>query len=155
MRRFFLIAGLLIGLAATGRTEGFSTSFVDVAVLDVPLGESHAVKDNEGHGIVFFNLGQQPLEITVRWRAPTAKELKRGAKPIPDIHWIRLFPETLQVAPGEQASAELQLEVPNHKAFAGQIYQVVFESFGAPTRSKGVRVQGALRSSLRFQTRKK
>jgi len=88
-RACIVISSLLIFVEAHAGT--LSTSFVDVAVNDVPLGQEKRVENKEGKSLVLWNSGEAPLVIHIDALKPTAEELRPPAEPIEDPGWIRII----------------------------------------------------------------
>ena len=129
-----------------------ATSFVDVLVLDTPLGIPRRVEDAKGKGLILYNRGNEALFVHVEALIPEARELRSPAAPIPDTHWIRIEPENLEVPAHGEAEAQVILSVPKEKRYRHHLYQAMIWSRTQPLPGKGVSVSGGLKSRLTFKT---
>lgn len=132
---------------------GLSTTFSSVLVNDVQTGTSRSIDGPEGQGLVIKNLDTTPQRVRVRPLKPTAAQLKAGAQPLPDLSWLRITPETVDVPPQGRVSVRIQVLVPSDLAYRGQLYQVMLWSQGQPLAEKGMSYNAALLSTLRIRTR--
>ncbi len=80
---------LFLLVFSDARGDSLSTSFVDVVVNDVPLGQAKRVEDKQGKSMVFWNSGDVPVVIHIEAIKPTDAELRPPAERIGDPGWIR------------------------------------------------------------------
>jgi hypothetical protein len=147
---FYLM--VMLGSFSVGWADGFSTPFVDVVVLDVPLGSSRRVESWEHHSLLLRNTGDSPMHVRVEVRAPTEKELKKPAKPLPSTEWIRIKPDEFDLAPKEEMDCNVIIEVPKKWKYRRRWYQAMIFSKGAPVDGEGITLSAGLLSRLRFKT---
>src|SRR5262249_31256940 len=141
--------------AAESGKAGFSTTFVDVTVLDVPRGEPRRIQDPRNESLVLRNLGDVAVHVRGEALLPAASELRPPAKPIPDKAWIRNQPPELEIPAHGQAESEISILVPRERAYAGRWYQVMIWSHGSPIDGGGLKLSAGLKSRLRFQVSSK
>jgi hypothetical protein len=152
MRKGLLILGIGLLACASLRAQTLSTSFVDVVVLDVPLGTSRTVEDRDGKGIVLRNKGDVALHVRLRAKIPLENELKEKAEAIPDISWIRFDPDTVKIAANGEIDCRLVIKVPKKREFRNRLFQATILMEAEPPNTGHVQVRGALKARLRFQT---
>jgi len=132
--------------------QGLTTPFVDVVVLDVPLGESRSVEDSEGRGLVLTNRSDQPLAIAVSVLLPSPEQLRGNARSLPDPSWISIKPSEIFLPPQESVTCELRVFIPKEKQYAKQFYQAMISSRARPVNRRGVTLSVELLSRLRIHT---
>ncbi len=138
-------------IAVASATE-LATSFVDVVVLDVPLGTPRRVQDRLGKSLVLMNNGDNTVYMHVQALVPAKAELKGPVLAIPDLQWIHIEPATVEVPAHGEAEAQVIILVPSDKQYADQLYQVMIWSRSQSFGSEGVTISAGLKSRLRFKT---
>jgi hypothetical protein len=152
---FALLCGiLLITSFESAHADGFSTSFVDVAVLDVPLGAKHKVINERNESMLLFNLGDRPIHVIVQARVPEPQELKGNAQPVSDSRWVEIIPGEVEIPSRGKAEVTVILRLPKDRRLKGQLFQATIESRTPPPAGNGIKIQPALRSRLRFNVKK-
>ena len=137
---------------AVSAAEGLSTSFVDVVVMDAPLGSPKRVEDSKGNSLVLRNLGENVIHVEVQVLTPDPNELRPPAEPIPDTGWIRIVPDRLELGPKETAQCSVVISLPKKKNLRNRIFQAMIWSRGQPAGEHGMTVSAGLKSRLRIQT---
>jgi len=145
---------LFLLILTDARGTGLSTSFVDVAVLDVPLGKIRRVENKEGDSLVIWNTGEIPLVVHVEALKPTAQELRAPAEPIEDPRWIIIQPSSLKLAPHETGRFDVALSLPKSSRLRHRTFQAMIWSRSEPVEGNGVSLSAGLKSRLRFRTEK-
>lgn len=144
----------VIGASAAEAAE-MATSFVDVLVLDAPLGVPRRVEDAKGRGLILYNKGNEPLFVHVQAVLPQAGELRSPAVPIPDTNWIAIEPANLEVPAHGEAEAQVILSVPKEERYRHQLYQAMIWSRTQPLPGGGVALSAGLKSRLTLKTAKR
>lgn len=145
---------LLLFCSLVAHATGLSTSFADIQVSDVPLGQAYDLGEQNEQHLDLKNLGDQPLRVVIRARAPIPSELEQSALPIPDLSWIRIRPSHLMLDPQESAYADVIITVPKGNQYRRKTYQVmIWSQANFLEEAGGVRMNPALLSRLRFTTR--
>ncbi len=132
--------------------SGLSTSFVDVAVMDVPLGKPRRVEDQKGNSFVVWNTGDSPLVVHIEALKPVAQELRTPAESIEEISWVLIQPNTLSLAPHETGRANIILSLPAERRLRHRTFQAMIWSRSEPLHGTGVTLSAGLKSRLRFRT---
>jgi hypothetical protein len=153
VKTIFLAA--LIGLTSRLSAAGLATDFVDVLVLDVPLGESRRVEDKTGRSLVLRNTGNEPLRVDVHALIPGADELRGPVEPILDESWVRVEPPIMTIPAQSTAACDVVIRMPKDKKFTGRTYQAMIWARSAPLFGNGISVSAGLKSRLRFQVRRR
>ena len=146
--------GVLVGVLLSAQlwAASLSTSFVDVFVKDVPLGEAKRVENAKGQSLVFWNTGDVPLVIHVQALKPDGQELRPPAEPIEDPAWIMIQPSRLTLGPHEEGHCDVALSVPLKRNLRNRIFQAMIWTRSEPVQAQGISFTGGLKSRLRFQT---
>jgi hypothetical protein len=139
-------------LASPAGSEGLATPFVDVGVVQVPLGKPWHVQDDKGRSLVLQNLGAGALQVSVEPLMPTAQELRAPTEAIPDLGWVRIEPKTLTIPAGATAECQVILTVPRRWKYRHKLYQVMIWSRSAPVATSAMTIGAGLKSRLRFKT---
>ena len=132
--------------------QSFSSPFVDVVVLDVPLGAPRAIQDKEGHGLLLQNSSDQALAVHVEIMVPQANQLRGNASPIPNPAWITVEPADVFLPAHESVTCEIHVLVPRDKKYRNRFYQAMVWSRARPAKQQGVSVSVGLLSRLRIKT---
>jgi hypothetical protein len=136
------------------RATGLSTSFVDVVVLDVPLGKPRRVEDREGNSLVIWNTGDTPVIVHAEALKPSDQELRPPAESIKDLRWIIIEPSSLTLGPHETGRFDVALSLPPDSRLRHRIFQAMIWSRSEPVQGGGVSLSAGLKSRLRFRTEK-
>ena len=153
--RRLLLGVWVCAIAAVSTTygEGLSTPFADVEMQAVALGQSYVVRDAEGHGLRVKNLGASPIRVVIDVLTPQRAQLRPGAEPIPDVHWVEVHPVVLELGAHEEKESVITLRVPRNKTFRRRYFQVMIWSRGSPSQAQGMSISAGLLSKLRFHTK--
>ena len=149
-RACILFCSLLILTHA--HAGGLSTSFVDVFVKDVPLGEPKRVENKDGQSLILWNTGETPLVVHVAALKPATSELRGSAEPIEDTAWVVIQPSSLTLGPHGQGQCNVVLSLPANRKLRHRLFQTMIWTRSEPVLGNGVTVSGGLKSRLRFQT---
>jgi len=141
------LSGSLLGAAS------LSTPFVDVQVENVQPGKVFSVKHSAAEGLALNNLSDAPLRVRIAVLIPSETELRDGAKPIPDTHWVRIEPAEVAIPPQQRAVCRVTLHVPEGRRFRGKYYQASIWSRSEPMQGTQVAFSAGLLSRLRFKTK--
>jgi hypothetical protein len=152
IKRVFIIFLLSAFCYSLSKADGLSTSFADVMVPDVPLGNSWNIKNSKGSGLVLQNLGDQPILIHVKILIPQPSELRDHAEALPSVNWITIQPVDFELAPHSQEDCNVIFTIPSKRNFRGRLYQAMIFSRGVPVAKKGIGFNTGLLSRLRFKT---
>src|SRR5262249_26545832 len=132
--------------------QTLSTTFVDVVVLDVPLGVPHSIEDNSGHGIMLRNSGESDLLAKIDVLVPSVEELRGNARAIPDPTWIQIQPAEVLVPAHRGVECKVAVNVPKIRRHRNRFYQAMIWIRTGAIGTGGVRIQAGLKSRLRLKT---
>ena len=127
--------------------------FVDVQVEGVPLATAFPVSSSAGEGLLLKNTDDSALEVHVEVLQPTTGDLRGGALPIPDVHWIKIVPDRFELPAHGEATCHVTLFIPGHRAYRRKYYQAMIWSHTEPMDGQGVGLSAGLISRLRFKTK--
>jgi hypothetical protein len=150
-----LIFITMVGHAARRRTPppaGLMTPFADVTVRNVPLGQPYAVIDSAGGGLMVQNLGEAPVKVRVDVLAPGPRELRDGARAIPDVRWLTVEPQSFELPGRGEIVCRVTLTVPARPAYRKGYFQATLWSH-TQNDTGGVAVNAGLLSRFRFKTK--
>ena len=100
---------------------GLSTRFSDIEVFDVPLGRRIVIPGPEGKSMRLKNLSDTPVRITFHVDQPSARELRADMEPLPDLRWVQLSANAVQMAPRGEADVRVSVRVPQDRRHRGSI----------------------------------
>jgi hypothetical protein len=144
---------LCLTLCMLTRAEGLSTPFADVQVRGVRVGRPFKVVDSAAEGLMLQNLGNSSIRVRIEVFSPTTADLRGGAKPVPDISWVRVQPHEVEIPANGHVVCRVELVVPDKRIYRKKLYQAMIWSRTAPKAQDKVTTVGAgLISRLRFQT---
>jgi hypothetical protein len=155
-RLFIILTGALICAGSIGpsaEANGLSTAFADVQLENVPLGVAYPIASSAGEGLRLQNLGVSPARVHIEVLRPADGDLRGGAEPIPDIHWIKVTPDRLDLPGRGEGRCHLTLLIPKNKMYRHKYYQATIWSHGEPLPGQGVVISAGLLSRLRFKVR--
>ena len=147
-----LLCGMCWGSPAMA--AGLSTTFVDVLLKDVVVGEATIAHDQTGRDLVITNVGSSPVHVRVDALVPSKGELRDKALAIPEAGWVSIHPESLDIPPSGQGKFQIVIQVPAKRSIKGKQYQVMIWSHAESVKGGGVSFNTALLSRLRFTTKK-
>jgi hypothetical protein len=133
--------------------DGLSTSFVDVQADGVLRGAPYEVHSSRGPGLYLTNLGNTSINVKVDALIPKREDLQKGALAIPDVRWIRIEPDHLELAPHAQGICHIFIAVPKKSVYKNKTYQVMIWSRSDIGKTSGVGLGAGLLSRLRFRTK--
>ena len=69
---------------------------------------------------------------------------------IPDVNWLKVNPDVIDVPGGAEGQSDLTLTVPWVQAFRGKTFQVMIWSHSVPLDGHAMEIGAGLISRLRF-----
>lgn len=138
---FLLI--LIFCLSSHLYAGGLSTTFGEVKLENLKIGEEYSMEETAEFPLVVQNTSDEQLALKVEVLYPKKEELKKGFEPIPDISWISLEKEEFTLKPQEKAKTDVIIKIPNDEKYAGKKYQVYLWSHTVG-RSLGVGLKSRL-----------
>jgi hypothetical protein len=152
-RKVLLVLWCLGSVAHAVVPNALSTTFVDVVVPSVALGEPVTLHDAAGRHFLVMNGGSRPIRVEIIPEQPTLAECRLHAKPIPDAAWLSAEPRVLEIPPNSYKEARLTLLVPDEPRYKGKNYQIMVRAVRLPDQvDKSVQIIQALRVRVIFQT---
>ncbi|MFH0778022.1 MAG: hypothetical protein V2A71_05250 [Candidatus Eisenbacteria bacterium] len=146
-----LIALLILShLPSEALAGGLSTNLGEVLITGLGLGERYSLKELANIPLSVVNRGEDSVLVKVHVLVPDSVELRREAEPIPSVDWISLEKDSLILAPGQMATADVFIEIPNDTTFAARKFQVILWSRTVP--GPGVFIACGLKSRIIFST---
>jgi len=145
---FFLVVGLVFpaGLNA----GGLSTSFGDVFIENLEIGETYSTKELINLPLRVKNDSPYEMDLKVEVMLPSKKDLKEGFDPIPSPFWIRFERSTFTVIPGGVAETDVFITIPKDEKLKGKQFQVYLHSYTVPKPEKPLQISVGLASRLLF-----
>ena len=108
---------------------GLSTTFGEIVVENLPLGETYSLAEKVKMPLVVSNTGNAAVNLKIEVLAAKESELKEGFAPIPDIGWIELKQKEFTLGPGESAKTDVLISVPDDTQYRGRKFQVYLLSY--------------------------
>lgn len=138
-----LFSALLLALSSTVYAGGLTTTFGEVTVENLRIGEEHSMEKIAEFPLVVQNTSNQEIELKVEVLYPKEGELKTGFAPIPDISWVTLECDHFILGPEEDAKTDVIINIPEDKEYLGAKFQVYLWSHTIG-RSLGVGLKSRL-----------
>jgi hypothetical protein len=142
----------LLFSAMTLQAAGLSTTFVDVVIESAKVGKVVTIHGPEGKGLILKNLGDSPIQVTLKALVPAPQQLRPGAEPMPELQWVRFDPPSLLIAPRGEGEVKVSITIPDLKKYRNRRFQVMVWSKGEAARAQGITYNAALLSNLRIHT---
>jgi len=141
-------AACLAALLSCGQAwaaVALATRFIEHTVDGLEPGKSHPLHDL-APSYALRNAGDAAVDVLLSAERPGASP---PYEPIPDPSWVRFAPGKLRIAPGETASSEIAIDLPDDPSIFGRRFEVVLLARTAGTGA----VSAGVRSRLRFSVR--
>lgn len=118
-----LTGWLLLGAWPAGAAYNVGTKFADVIMEYVQPGKVYNLRTMRNLPYRVRNDSDGPVDLSIQIEIPVKDQLKPGYEGIPDPSWVRLVPNHLKLAQGEEGLVDIILQVPEGDAFNGHHYQ--------------------------------
>lgn len=119
-----LLSTLLACLSPPVYGRGLSTTFGEVKLENLKIGEEYSMEEAAEFPLVVLNTSDGIIELKVEVLYPKEGELKEGFEPIPDISWISLEEDYFILNPNEEARTDVVVNIPDDEEYIGRKYQV-------------------------------
>lgn len=152
MKKSILIFFLLLGLVFPENVKagGLSTSFGDIFIENLQIGETYSTKELINLPLRVKNDSPYEMDLKVEVMLPSQGDLKEGFEPIPSPFWIRFERSTFTVASGGVAETDVFISIPKDKKLKGKQFQVYLHSYTIPKPGKALQISVGLASRLLF-----
>lgn len=145
---------LLCSSLSAGKVKhSLTTKFSDVVLSGMVPGMIYSLKQERRYPYKVRNNtdSSEDVEITVEIPSPT--QMKDGYEPIPDVTWVKVFPTSFHLKPGEGTDCDVIISIPEGEEFANRHFQamIVTKTVGHPD-VRGIALTFALASRMRFST---
>jgi len=130
-----------------------ATKFADVIMEFVNPGKVYNLRTMRNLPYRVSNQSDGPVDLSVQIELPPTEQLKPGYETIPDPSWVRLVPNRLKLAAGEEGLVDVILQVPEGSEYNGRHFQahIVCQTAEPPPGEVTALTFGiALASRLRF-----
>jgi|GEM_PF-1973994 len=149
---FLVLIASFLCLKPGWAAEGLATSFVGTVLREVPLGVTQEIIYKDRHGITVHNLGDMPLMVTISVLVPSPDQLRKGAQPIPDTHWIVVSPTQFSLEGHASRTVGAWIKVPAERPYRQKHFQAMVWIRGAPADANGITLAAGLLTRLRIKT---
>ncbi|MFH0948088.1 MAG: hypothetical protein V1833_03720 [Elusimicrobiota bacterium] len=127
---------------------GISTTFIDVVLENLQIGESYNLRTLKNCPMIITNNGQQTIDVVLEVDEP-GKKLKPEYEQIINAEWIKVVPNRYRLGPYEKGSSDVIITIPNDSKLMGRHFQAYISasaiSYPAPagafTTSTGTRTR--------------
>lgn len=152
MKKSILILSLLLGLVfpENAKAGGLSTSFGDVFIENLQIGETYTTKELINLPLRVKNDSPYEMDLRIEVMLPGKADVKEGFEPIPSPFWIRFERSTFTVAPGGIAETDVFITIPKEEELKGKQFQVYLHSYTLPKPEKPLQISVGLASRLLF-----
>lgn len=125
-----VVAALLWGAVPALAKLSLAVRFPDVEMENVAPGSVINLRQKGGVPYVVINGSDHAVDVDVTSErpGPKADTLKPGFEPVVDPEWLQIVPNRFKMGPGDIASAELILSVPNDPSLIGKHFQIDIRS---------------------------
>lgn len=138
MKKVYMVMaiGLFISLFLGTAGDVFAkmrirSTFGEVVMENLRLGETYNTREMVNLPLMVTNYSDEKLIIKLTVKKPQPGELREGYEAIPDIDWIELSTDRMEIQPGGHGAADVIIHVPNDEQYARKKYQVLIQSIGA------------------------
>jgi len=152
MKKSILILSLLLGLVFSENVKagGLSTSFGDVFIENLEIGETYSTKELINLPLRVKNDSPYEMDLKVEVMIPGKGDLKESFEPIPSPFWIRFERSTFTITPGGIAETDVFINIPKEEELRGKQFQVYLHSYTVPKPEKPLQISVGLASRLLF-----
>ena len=152
MRRLFLVfcLMLLLGIKSEVLAGGISTTFGDVYIENLQIGNTYNTKELINLPLRVKNDSEYEIYLKVEVIVPSKQNLKEGFEPIPQPTWISFERSTFTIVPGGVAETNVFITIPKDKKLRGKQFQVYLHSYTVPRPGKALQISVGLASRLLF-----
>lgn len=125
-----VVAALLWGSVPAQAKLSLAVRFPDVEMENVAPGSVINLRQKGGVPYVVINGSDHAVDVDITSERPDPKgaTLKPGYEPVADPEWLQIVPNRFKMGPGDIASAELILSVPNDPSLIGRHFQIDIRS---------------------------
>lgn len=127
----FIVLGLIFPIIGFGMDISLEVNPGEINLMNVPLGEKVEVSvlggENMKLKIENKSSAAYTYTIAILPNSETSAVLKQGYENIPDIAWIILEMEEVQIAGNSTKEVELYLEIPKLDKYYNKKYQAIIE----------------------------
>ena len=121
-------AGALAAGAEDGSSGGLRTEFSDVHLPSLAIGKTYSTWRMAEAPLVVRNTSDDTLRVHLDVVIPARHELRSGALPVPDRHWVEFDSTDFVLPPHSSASTDVRLSLPYDPDLAGHTYEAVLWS---------------------------
>lgn len=148
----FINVMVLIGCACL-YADSISTSFNEILVENLKPGSSYSLSKIANYPYNIKNKGDRRIKIKIEPVKSDKSKLRKQFQNIPDINWIKMDPEHIELNPGEIGYSDIVIAIPDENEYYGKKYQVNILS--ETINPGGFAVGLAVESRLLFTTPEK
>lgn len=155
MKKVYMVMaiGLFISLFLGTAGDVFAkmrlqSTFGEVVMENLRLGETYNTREMVNLPLMVTNYSDEKLIIKLTVKKPQPGELREGYEAIPDIDWIELSTNRMEIEPGGHGAADVIIHVPNGEQYAKKRYQVLIQSIGAGKGSISLGIEHRLLFSI-------
>ncbi|MFH1958085.1 MAG: hypothetical protein ABIJ15_06375 [bacterium] len=133
--------------------HSLSTEFSDVVLSGMAPGMLYSFKKEKRFPYKVINRTDEAEDVEVTVEKPTPSQMKEGYEPVPDVTWVKVFPVSFHLEPGEGTDCDVIISIPDDEKFANRHFQamIVTKTVGHPD-VRGIALTFALASRIRFST---
>mgnify|MGYP001119857792 CR=1 FL=1 len=157
MKKLILIFSFILGLVFPENVKagGLSTSFGDIFIENLEIGETYSTKELINLPLRVKNDSPYEMDIKVEVMLPSKGDLKEGFEPIPSPFWITFERSTFTITPGGVAETDVFINIPKDEQLKGRQFQVYLHSYTVPKPEKPLQISVGLASRLLFTVAEK
>lgn len=124
-----IVASLFLSVSVDAKLS-LSVRFPDVELENVEPGSVINLRQRAGVPYVVINGSDASTMVDITAEIPTiaSGSLREGFEPIPHPEWVQIVPNRFKMAPGDIASGEVILSVPDDPQLIGRHFQVDLRS---------------------------
>jgi hypothetical protein len=128
MAALVLGAGAIAAAGEDGSSNGLHTEFNDVHLPSLAIGKTYSTWRIAEAPLVVRNTSGDTLRVHLEVVIPARHELRPGALPVPDRHWVQFDSTDFVLPPHSSASTDVRLSLPYDPDLAGHTYEAVLWS---------------------------
>jgi hypothetical protein len=118
----FLIS--LVIAATVYAAGGLSSNWGEIVIEKLETGKSYDLNKYAGAPFTIVNNFDSDVNLQLKVLQPQPNELKPGYEAIPDVSWVKLEKEEINIGGLKKEVVNVKLTIPNDKKYAGKKYHV-------------------------------
>ena len=114
---------IVLGKAGIGLGPG------EVIYNNLQIGEKYDFGELSNIKFELVNNSDSPVSVQMRTRVSSKGSVKKGYEPIPDLSWIKVYPDLFEdIKPEEKKQISVIISIPDDEKYLGKKYEVMLQA---------------------------